>query len=196
MAKNQPENPHHHGDLKEALVVAGIELLVEGGLPALTLRKCAARAGVSHAAPAHHFEGLKGLLTAIVSRGFKQFAETMTGASDNAAPDARAQLLAICHGYLKFARENQALATLMFMTDRLDTNLETFQRNSSISYQILARGCAPFCTDSKTQKALENLIWSLVQGYADLSRNGQVEANNAEFDEMFALLNLQPAGPV
>ena len=62
-----PRTAHHHGDLRQALVAAGIELLDEGGLAALTLRRCAARAGVSHAAPAHHFKGLRGLLTAIVA---------------------------------------------------------------------------------------------------------------------------------
>ncbi len=67
MTLNPPEKPHHHGNLREALIVAGIEILKEGGLPALTLRACAARAGVSHAAPAHHFDGLPGLVTAIAA---------------------------------------------------------------------------------------------------------------------------------
>ncbi len=190
MATEKSERPHHHGDLKEALIAAGIALLVEGGLPALTLRKCAARAGVSHAAPAHHFDGLKGLLTEIVARGFQQFSNQMTSASESAT-DPHMYLLGVCHGYLEFSRKNEALAALMFMTDRLDTSLETFQRSSSNSYQILAAACAPFCTDAASQLTLETLIWSTVQGYAELSRNGQVQATNAQFDEMFALLNLQ-----
>jgi len=189
-AKNS-EKPHHHGDLKEALIQAGISLLVEGGLPALSLRKCAARAGVSHAAPAHHFKGLQGLLTAIVSRGFEQFSRHMTTASADAT-DPRMRLLGICHGYLEFSRQNDALAALMFMTNQLDTNCETFQRNSSKSYQILADGCAPFCSDPDSQRTLETLIWSLVQGYADLSRNGQVPASNAGFDQAFSLIPLAP----
>jgi AcrR family transcriptional regulator len=190
MTANHTARPHHHGDLKEALIGAGIDLLVEGGLPALTLRKCAGRAGVSHAAPAHHFDGLKGLLTAIVTRGFEEFANQMNAASDGAS-DPRTRLLGICHGYLEFSRQNKALTVLMFMTDRLDTRLETFQRSSSNSYQILAVACAPFCTDPASQRTLEMLIWSMVQGYAELSRNGQVLATNAEFDDMFEVLNLQ-----
>ena len=195
MQSPRPEKPHHHGNLREALIVAGTELLAEGGLQALTLRKCAARVGVSHAAPAHHFDGLKGLLTAIASRGFERFVQAMEQASASAAPDARAQLLGICHGYLKFSSENQALAALMFMTDRLDMTLDTLQRHSFESYQVLVRGCAPFCTQPEARKTLENLIWSLVQGYADLSRNGQVKGENDEFGQMFALLDLQPIDP-
>jgi DNA-binding transcriptional regulator YbjK len=61
MTESADKKKPHHGNLRAALVSAGIELLEEGGLEALTLRKCAARAGVSHAAPAHHFEGLQGL---------------------------------------------------------------------------------------------------------------------------------------
>jgi len=191
MAKIVREKPHHHGDLKEALITAGIELLVDGGLPALTLRKCAARVGVSHAAPAHHFDGLKGLLTAIVTRGFTIFAETMKNAS-HGETEPTAHLLGVCHGYLEFSRENEALSALMFMTERLDTHLESFQRNSSASYQVLATACAPFRASPKEQLTLETLIWSLVQGYAELSRNGQVAASNREFDDMFALLVLKP----
>ena len=63
--------------LRVALVDAGLALLAIEGLAGLTLRACAARAGVSHAAPAHHFAGLPGLLTAIAARGFGIFTDTI-----------------------------------------------------------------------------------------------------------------------
>lgn len=53
-------------------------------------------------APAHHFDGLPGLLSAIVARGFAIFARTMLDELGSAGPDARARLIAICDGYLKF----------------------------------------------------------------------------------------------
>ena len=56
---------YHHGNLKPALVTAGMEILEEDGLRALTLRAIAARVGVSHTAPKNHFGSLRGLLTAI-----------------------------------------------------------------------------------------------------------------------------------
>ena len=61
MRRPAPAKKHHHGNLRPALIKAGIALLEEGGIDALSLRKCAARAGVTHAAPAHHFDGLAGL---------------------------------------------------------------------------------------------------------------------------------------
>ena len=74
----KPENKQQHGNLKEALVLAGMQILEEEGLAALTLRRCAALAGVSHAAPAHHFDGLKGLRTAIAIRGYAILEQMMT----------------------------------------------------------------------------------------------------------------------
>ena len=73
----ETSRPHHHGDLRRALIDAGLALLTEGGTSALTLRGCAARAGVSHAAPAHHFDGLDGLRVAIAEEGFDRFRRRM-----------------------------------------------------------------------------------------------------------------------
>jgi len=56
-----PRRGYHHGNLREALIEAGTEILDEDGLEALSLRACAKRAGVSHAAPQHHFGNLEGL---------------------------------------------------------------------------------------------------------------------------------------
>ena len=73
----KPDGKQHHGNLKESLVLAGMQLLEDEGLEALTLRRCAVLAGVSHAAPAHHFDGLKGLKTAIATRGYAIFEQMM-----------------------------------------------------------------------------------------------------------------------
>jgi AcrR family transcriptional regulator len=61
---------YHHGNLKEALIDAGLEILEEKGLAGLTLRACARRAGASHTAPKNHFKNHAGLQTAIAARGY------------------------------------------------------------------------------------------------------------------------------
>ncbi|WP_141215717.1 TetR/AcrR family transcriptional regulator, partial [Hahella sp. CCB-MM4] len=71
---------------RDALIEAGLSLLIEGGPEGLTLRRAAARAGVSHAAPAHHFNGLPGLQTAIATRAFALFTVTMISHRDAAEP--------------------------------------------------------------------------------------------------------------
>ncbi len=193
MATNQTKKPHHHGDLRTALVEAGIELLSQGGLAALTLRQCAARAGVSHAAPAHHFDGLKGLLTAIVTRGFKAFTQAMVEPRDAAGSSPHARLIAVCNGYLAFAENNDAMAALMFMTGAIFTDDPEYQSASATAYQVLAGVCAPFKSGTAGPKGTELLIWSLVQGYSSLARSGQIDTAVTPFADILPQLNLQTA---
>ncbi|NOX68146.1 MAG: TetR/AcrR family transcriptional regulator [Gammaproteobacteria bacterium] len=182
---------HHHGNLKTVLVDAGLQLLAEGGLAALTLRKCAARAGVSHAAPAHHFDGLKGLRTAIATAGFKAFAKAMIEQRDSAADSPHARLAAIGRGYLSFSENNEALATLMFMTKETFTDDPDYQLAGEAAYQVLADACTPFKSGAAGAKGTEVLVWSLVQGYASLARSGQIDPHETPYAEILPLLALQ-----
>src|SRR5689334_17108440 len=104
--------PYHHGDLRRALIAAGIDLLAEGGATALDLRKVARRAGVSHAAPYRHFEDKRALLAAIAEEGFVRLAEQIHNAVSAAQPDS--QLLATASCYINFALSEPALAREMF----------------------------------------------------------------------------------
>jgi len=182
---------HHHGNLRKALIDAGIELLSEGGIPGLTLRRCAARTGVSHAAPAHHFKGLKDLLTAIVTEAFKIFTQTMINEREAAANDPRSRLMAVCEGYLIFARNYEALATLMFMPTDIISDDPDYQAASRASYLVLAEACAPFNSGRAGQRGIEVMIWSLVQGYSSLVRTGQVDTGETPFADILPLLDLQ-----
>lgn len=190
------KKPHHHGNLREALVKAGSELLDEGGQAALTLRKCAARAGVSHAAPAHYFDGLNGLLTAIAARGFEVFTRTMIEEAEAGDAAARARLLAICNGYLRFARDHEALFTLMFSSPLLNFDDPELERHSSAAYRVLREGCAPFANRSAAPAATEIMIWSLVHGFAALARktrtkDGRHPARDVRFEDILPDLELK-----
>lgn len=81
----KPEGKAHHGDLREVLVLAGLVILEEEWLSGLTLRKCAARAGVNHAAPAHYSSGLGALKSAIATRAYATF-ERCRPLSDDQIP--------------------------------------------------------------------------------------------------------------
>jgi AcrR family transcriptional regulator len=73
---------YHHGQLRGALMTSALELVAETGALALSLREVARRAGVSHAAPAHHFGDKAGLLTALAAEGFDRFtAAQLAGAA-------------------------------------------------------------------------------------------------------------------
>jgi len=180
------KKPHHHGNLREALIDAGIALIDEGGLHALSLRKCAAIAGVSHAAPAHHFGGLDGLIGAMGTRGFLSFTEYMTSARSTVGNDPAERLRAILRGYLDFANEHPALFTLMFGS-RIEIEVDhDLAVAADGAYQVLAETCAPFIAkDDTTPRATEILVWSLVHGYASLRLHGQVAPQGPVEDVLF-----------
>ena len=174
MTKETQSPTHHHGNLRQALIDAGLELLRVGGPAALTLRKCAAHAGVSHAAPANHFAGLLSLKVAIAARGHATFANTMRQHSAAASPSARDQLIAICEGYIAFAREHRTLFELMFQTSWASEGEidETSKREKSeaagASYDVLRQACLPFQHQDDEALNTETMVWSLVHGYAML----------------------------
>ena len=71
-------NTYHHGDLKNALIQAGIEILSIEGVKGLSLRRVAKRAGVSHAAPYAHFKDKQALVAAISTEGYKKLFAQLT----------------------------------------------------------------------------------------------------------------------
>ena len=191
MPNAKPKKRHHHGNLKQALVEAGISLLAESGVDGLTLRKCAASAGVSHAAPAHHFNGIKGLLTAIVVQGFETFTRYMIEAREASDNNPRARLEGICRGYIAFSTEHEAVSTLMFMKDRFDTEDPEFHKASSASYEVLAETCAPFRSDNMDARGIETLVWSLVQGYVHLARTRMIDPSETPFETILPDLEIR-----
>lgn len=154
-------------DTRAALIDAAVHLLQSGGMAALTLRQAAARAGVSHAAPAHHFDGLPGLLTATATRAFQMFTTHMTRARDAAPPDPHARLLAVCQGYLAFAHDHAGLFHLMFNSPAVCHDDPDLMAASTGSYAVLHAACAPFA--AADPQALETAVWALVHGFAALS---------------------------
>jgi len=187
---------HHHGDLREALISAGIDILRESGATGLTLRACAARAGVSHAAPAHHFQGMEGLLVAIAARGFQQFTDMMIQEREASGVEPGERLLAICRGYLQFAQENASLYNLMFSSENVSFSDADLDRASTAAYQVLVDGCAPFEPGPAGAKGNEIMIWSLLHGYAGLVRRAcsagsQHPMNNTRFEDILPPLQLR-----
>src|SRR5262245_63791403 len=82
------DTPYHHGDLHEALLKAAERVLERDGLAGLTLRAVAREAGVSHAAPTHHFDDLTGLVSELAAIGFRQFNDAMVAAGATGATPA------------------------------------------------------------------------------------------------------------
>jgi AcrR family transcriptional regulator len=107
------EASYHHGDLRTALIAAARHLLETEGREALSLRAAARAAGVSQAAPYHHFASKEALLAAIAAQGFDELTEAMTKRMAKES-HANARLNASGIGYVAFAVNNPELFALMF----------------------------------------------------------------------------------
>src|SRR5512143_2081605 len=114
MARTKKTGPYHHRGLRDALIASGRALLEEKGLRGFTLRECARRAEVSHAAPAHHFASINDLLAEIATLGFGELAETMAAEARRAGSDPAARLVGQGVGYMAFAAAHPMLFRLMF----------------------------------------------------------------------------------
>src|SRR5215467_14313795 len=120
----QRPKPYHHGDLRNALIQVGLELLSEGGAAALDLRKVARRAGVSHAAPYRHFADKQALIAAINEEGFHRLAERIRATLREVPDEPFEQLLGVALAYVRFAKAHPRLMREMF--SGLTIERETF----------------------------------------------------------------------
>ena len=112
---------YHHGSLKESLLLAGDAVLMEKGFKGFTLRECARRAGVSHAAPKHHFGDVTGFLTELAAIGFERLTkELQSGISKASSLDE--EFVATTRAYSKFAEDYPEHFRIMFRDDLLNTD--------------------------------------------------------------------------
>lgn len=171
--------PYHHGDLRHALIQAGLELLSEGGAAALDLRKVARRAGVSHAAPYRHFADKQALVAAINAEGFRWLAERIQSTLLEAPGDAFEQLQAIARAYVQFAREHPWLMREMF--SGLTIEREAFPDLSTASkavfklyVEVVKQGQEEGRIIDGDPGALAGVLWSLLHGVAMLTIENQM----------------------
>ena len=190
---DQHKKPHHHGHLRQALIDSGLALLSEGGPEALTLRRCAARAGVSHAAPAHHFDGLSGLKGEIAMQGYIKLRQTMRDHAAKAEQTPQGRLRAICRGYLVFASQNRALFQLMFGFEVAGMHEMGMPREIAVAYDELRETCAALVPAGVDPVIVETQVWSLIHGYTSLALSGRFQRpdgqdDTALFENVMALL--------
>ena len=111
--KDEPRG-YHHGNLREALIRAALELIAKKGPAGFTFAEAARFAGVSPAAPYRHFRDRDELMASVALRGFVQFEAALARAWDGGRPDAFAALERLGKAYLEFARDEPAYYAAMF----------------------------------------------------------------------------------
>jgi AcrR family transcriptional regulator len=177
--KQSARHAYHHGDLRKALIEAAEAELAEKGVEGFTLRGCAKRAGVSHAAPAHHFKDANALLTALAAVAAQRLCESMQDRHARAEKTPRAQLIASGVGYVEFALANPALFRLLFGSDRPNASDESLHKQSSMAFMVLVNdvsaltGNDPMASD--TGRLTIAAAWSLVHGIANLLIHGRID---------------------
>ncbi len=112
--------PYHHGDLRRALVDAAERVLARDGAQALSLRAVAREAGVSPAAPYHHFKDKSDLLHALAEDGFQALGDAMK-ADFESDPDHSLTTMGLA--YVRFARANPALYRVMYDCSRNEDSM-------------------------------------------------------------------------
>ena len=173
------EKQYHHGDLRNSLIQAGMEILAEEGGGALSLRKVASRAGVSHAAPYAHFTDRQDLIAAISTEGFRQLYERIKAVVEANPHDLANRLVEVAWAYVKFAMENSSLFKIMFSgileeenkyPEFVNISHETFFQLVRLVQECQQGGLLrPGPAD-----VLALSLWSLVHGFVSLLLEKQI----------------------
>ncbi len=171
--------PYHHGALRQALIDATEALLAEKGADGFSLREVARRAGVSAAAPAHHFGDASGLLTAVATLGFEGLTHALeTG--DARGDDARAALREQGIEYVRYAMDHPGRFRLMFRSGQLQKDA-ALEHQGAAAFDVLARGVrrafgvADAASMTPEHWSAVTALWALVHGYAHLAIAGKLE---------------------
>jgi AcrR family transcriptional regulator len=183
-AKRAARASYHHGDLRRAILLAARLELEENGPVQLSMREVARRAGVSHAAPNHHFSTKDDLLAALGAEGFRVFAAALRSAADAGGDDPFRRLQVMGVGYLRFARENPGLFGLLWGAMPM-SRCEVWRAPSNEAFMVLVEEVARVRASlglggSPLGDAM--LHWVIVHGiaklWADMPTAGEIVDEN------------------
>lgn len=171
------ERGYHHGNLKEALVRAALDLIAQKGPAGFTFADAARWAGVSAAAPYRHYRDREELLADVARRGFEQFGQQLSTAWDDGKPDPQVAFERLGKAYLAFARAEPAFYSAMFEAGiPIEANAE-LRAAGDAAFAVVRRACeaiAALLPKEKRPPALMMAlhIWALSHGIASLFARG------------------------
>jgi AcrR family transcriptional regulator len=176
---------YHHGDLPAALLAAVDEIVRSEGVAGVSIREAARRAGVSNAAPRHHFGDKAGLLTAYATRGFERLAQRL-----EATEHGRDLLLHRGLAYVRFAVDEPGLFSVMFRPELLHPDDPVLAQAAHDAYQPLleaVRQLRPdLAPDAPEHRDAAIGGWAQVHGFATLWLSGNLDAELVGVDPIDA----------
>jgi AcrR family transcriptional regulator len=168
---------YHHGNLREALISAALDLISKKGPQGFTFADAARAAGVSPAAPYRHFRDRDALMADVARRGFETFADVLTRAWNGGRPSPRTAFEHVGRAYLEFARKEPALFSAMFESGLSVAEHAEVREAGDKAFAVLRDACeavAATLPKSRRPPALMMAlhIWSLSHGIAALFARG------------------------
>lgn len=169
---------YHHGDLRNALILAAAEIIEESGSLSFSMADAARRAGVSSAAPYRHFRDREALLEAVAQLAFHGLGEVSRAAVAATEPGSRAAIHALGRNYLDYVTEKAAFYDLMWGDAGARTSdPDTFDRNASGFYHLTLAVQAyldrEWLTRVNTRETAIQL-WALVHGLSAVAMSGKL----------------------
>lgn len=162
---------YHHGDLKAVILTHAADLVAERGADGVSLRELARAAGVSHAAPAHHFVDRRGLFTALAAQGWQMLAVALAG--------ARPEFTHAALAYVRFAVDHPGHYEVMFDRSLVNSEDQDLVEAQAAAGAELAAGVATLDDPRATAdpQAAGLAAWSLVHGFAMLWLNDAIDTD-------------------
>ncbi len=188
-----PSKKYHHGNLKNALIKAGVRILSKEGIQGLSLRKVAERAGVSHSAPYSHFADKDALIAAISTEGFKQLYTELDAAIAAHPDDPKRQLQESAWAYAQFALNHRDTFKVMFSgvlekekdyPDFVQISEQTFERVTEIVRACQAAGILR----AAPPEVMAVAVWGQVHGIISLVLEKQISHVVLERFELRAMI--------
>jgi AcrR family transcriptional regulator len=170
---------YHHGDLRQALINAALELVTEQDARSLSLREVARRVGVSHTAPYRHFADKDALLATVAEEGFEMLSHSLQAAMESLTADPLQQLEAVGVAYVRYAIEHPSHYRVMFGAYGADEETHPSLAKASrqafmVLMNVIVMGQSAGVMRTGEPQQLAQAAWSLVHGLAMLLLDGQL----------------------
>ncbi len=168
---------YHHGNLREALIDAALELISEKGPAGFTFADAARGAGVSPAAPYRHFRDRDALMADIAKRGFEALATDLSAAAKDGTPNPVAKVERIGQAYIDFARREPALFSTMFESGLAPSEAPEVKAAEDRAFNVLLEACKAISNGAKTIQRPPPMmmalhLFSIAHGIAALYSRG------------------------